>query len=359
MKLPGAVTLSFIYASCFLGSGFVSGQELWQFFGSFGVKGYLGFFLSTALFVAFGIMLLRLTQMTGYEELGRILVPWEKAEWLRHLAVGITTLFLFGVMIQLTAGVGALGAQLFSLPSWLGSAIFIALVCVIAMLGVTGMMNAASVIIPILVLATILFAVGAWRNFDVSNVLRITKVNNNPLTPNWLIASLIYVAYNLIGGIGMMVPVGKVFSEKKTVWCGIILCGIELTVVATSILSSIISYPAAESAQMPMVAVGSALSPFLGGCYGVTLLLGMFCNALTCLVGLLSHVSQRFTLVRDHRKAVLLILMVIFWAGSLLGFSNIIRVVLPIFGYLSITFLATMAIHFITCKIECKKKSKV
>ena len=354
MKLPGAITLSFIYASCFLGSGFVSGQELWQFFGSFGVKGYLGFILSTALFVVFGIVLLRLVQMTGYEELGRILVPWEKAGWLRRLSVVITTLFLFGVMVQLTAGVGALGAQLFSLPTWLGSAVFIALVCLIAMFGVTGMMNAASVIIPLLVFATILFAIGAWRNFDVSNVLRITKVNTNPLTPNWLIASLVYVAYNLIGGIGMMVPVGKVFSGKKTVWLGIVLCGIELTVVAGSILSSIISYPASEAAQMPMVAVGSALSPVFGGLYGVALLLGMFCNALTCLVGLMSHLSQRFSPVREHRKSVLLIFMVVFWAGSLLGFSNIIRVVLPIFGYLSVTFLVTMLIHY----IWCKKKSK-
>ena len=35
-----ALRLGFTYAGCFLGAGYVSGQELWQFFGRFGEKGF-------------------------------------------------------------------------------------------------------------------------------------------------------------------------------------------------------------------------------------------------------------------------------------------------------------------------------
>ena len=46
MKEMGPVRLAFTYIGCFLGAGFVSGQELWQFFGAFGVWGYVGFLLA-------------------------------------------------------------------------------------------------------------------------------------------------------------------------------------------------------------------------------------------------------------------------------------------------------------------------
>ena len=39
MKEIKIIPLATAYAGCFLGAGFVSGQELWQFFGEFGVKG--------------------------------------------------------------------------------------------------------------------------------------------------------------------------------------------------------------------------------------------------------------------------------------------------------------------------------
>ena len=40
------------YVGVFLGAGFVSGQELWQFFACFGPVGLLGFLGTAALFVA-------------------------------------------------------------------------------------------------------------------------------------------------------------------------------------------------------------------------------------------------------------------------------------------------------------------
>ena len=53
--------LAFTYVGVFLGAGFVSGPELWQFFGAFGNWGYVGFLLAAVLFTLFGILLVRPT----------------------------------------------------------------------------------------------------------------------------------------------------------------------------------------------------------------------------------------------------------------------------------------------------------
>ena len=50
MKQLSAIQLAVSYTGVFLGAGFVSGQELWQFFSCFGPIGLLGFLGTAALF---------------------------------------------------------------------------------------------------------------------------------------------------------------------------------------------------------------------------------------------------------------------------------------------------------------------
>lgn len=56
MKQIKTFSLAFTYVGCFLGAGFISGQELWQFFGAFGNWGYVGFVLAALLFTVIGIL---------------------------------------------------------------------------------------------------------------------------------------------------------------------------------------------------------------------------------------------------------------------------------------------------------------
>lgn len=132
----------------FLGAGFISGQELWQFFGAFGNWGYVGFVLAALLFTVIGILFVRLTQMTKCAEMDKLLVPWD-VKWLRAATGVIGALFLFFVVVSMSAGVGAMLTQLFRVPTWLGSAVFMLAVFLVALLGVSGMVNAFSAMIPI------------------------------------------------------------------------------------------------------------------------------------------------------------------------------------------------------------------
>ena len=150
MKQIKTMKLAFTYVGCFLGAGYLSGQELWQFFGSFGNWGYVGFALAVTLFTIIGILFIRLTQMTQCADMDKLMVPWD-IKWLRASSGGIGAAFLFFVVLLMAAGVGALLMQLFAVPAWLGSAVFMAVVFLVALLGVNGMVNAFSALIPVLV----------------------------------------------------------------------------------------------------------------------------------------------------------------------------------------------------------------
>ncbi len=345
MKQIRTMTLAFTYVGCFLGAGFISGQELWQFFGSFGNWGYVGFALAAVLFTVIGILFIRLTQMTQCADMGKLLVPWDVA-WLRTASGAVGALFLFFVVVSMSAGVGAMLSQLFELPAWLGSALLMASVFCVALLGVGGMVDAFSVMIPILVLATLGFAVASWCTFGTENIFALQYTNTNPLMPNWLVATMTFVAYNILGGIGIMSPVGQYVREKKHIYAGIALAGGMLLLVAGSILTSLAAYPAAVAAALPMVALASELNGVLATIYGIMLLVAMFCNALASLVGLSSYLELRVPFVRAHHTSVLAVICVLGWCASLLGFAEIISVIYPIFGYISLVFLVFMVIHF-------------
>ena len=140
MKEIKIIPLAFAFAGCFLGAGFVSGQELWQFFGEFGVKGYIGLLLACVLLAAFGVIMMRLLQKSGIEKAEEIMVPWD-VPFLRMAAGLILNIFLLCVVVIMTAGVGATVEQLLAVPAQITSAVFVFLMGVVALLGISGMMK--------------------------------------------------------------------------------------------------------------------------------------------------------------------------------------------------------------------------
>ena len=98
MKKITAKHLAMSYTGVFLGAGFVSGQELWQFFACFGPVGLLGFLGTAALFFYINYANLRMIQVTGVEDMGRLMTRGEKPA-LRAVVTFMQCLLLFGVSV--------------------------------------------------------------------------------------------------------------------------------------------------------------------------------------------------------------------------------------------------------------------
>ena len=134
MKKLNVFRLGLLFAGCFLGAGYVSGQELRQYFVVYGAKGYLGLLAAVAILYIFGVLCLRMAQRTGLTGADELVVPW-RAPWLHALVMVLESLFLFALVTIMCAGVGALLEQVFAIPHWLGSLLFAALVLACALAG--------------------------------------------------------------------------------------------------------------------------------------------------------------------------------------------------------------------------------
>ena len=347
MKKIGTLNLGLTFAGCFLGAGYVSGQELWQFFGSFGKNGLFGLLLAISLLLAAGVMMILLGRMARSEEVDKLVVCWDMP-LLRGAVTLLELLFLFGVGTIMSAGVGALLGQLIGLPQWIGSGLFIAVVALVSLAGFSGMISAFSATVPVLAAATLVF--GIWSIAQSGVNIPEPQGGGSALLGSWPVAAVSFACYNLFGSIAMIAPLGKSVKSKKAAVGGIAMGAALLLLIAASVLVSVSASPSVTAAELPMLALAQAKGSIFGYAYGLLLLLAMFGTGLSSLVAFVGMIGAKHPAVGKNRVGFTAVCALLMFGGSLFGFGGLIGVVYPIFGYCSSVFIVLMAVHYFKLK---------
>ena len=354
-KKWNAGSIGLTFAGSFLGAGYVSGQELWQFFGSFGGGGLLGVLAAMALLAVFGLALMYIISRTGIAEMDAVLVPWERLAWLRKLSSALQLILLFGVIAIMYAGGGALLEQLFSLPTWLGRTLMAVLVTLVALRGLRGAVGAFSLIVPVIVALTLLFGGMALARYGVSLPAFGAAQGSNPLMRSAAFGAVTFAFYNFFGSVGILAPLGEAASSGKAARRGVLLGTALLLLIAYSVLLAVMAVPETADAELPMLALAYGLSRPLGYVYGILLLLCMYGSALSMTVAITTYASARSERVEKRRGWFILALGALGYAASSVGFGDLISVVYPVFGYCSSVFIVCLLVH----AAQTRKKSEI
>lgn len=346
--------LGVLFAGCVLGAGFVSGQELFQFFTAYGKIGFWGFLLSVLLFFAVGVLILRTAKIGNITEMDGIVVSGKHKTVC--LLIGILeSAMLFSVYIIMVAGVGSLAEQLLSIPSPVATAVFCLLSALLAAGGIPSLSKFFSLCVPILILFALAVALGGIFTFG-ENGFFLENVNEpNLFFPHFSVSALLYVAYNVFGSLGVLVPVAAHIQKKKTVYLGMLFGVVMLGVVGGVILLALAAFPASLSTPMPMLTLAMSLGKTVGVLYGILLVLAMLGAALSCLGGLCVYFKQKLPCRNGLLHA--LPLGAVAFLLSFLGFGNLISVLYPFFGYFGVLILIAIFIHYLRlCQAQKKRK---
>ena len=354
-KKWNAGSIGLTFAGSFLGAGYVSGQELWQFFGSFGGGGLLGVLAAMALLAVFGLALMYIISRTGIAEMDAVLVPWERLAWLRKLSSALQLILLFGVIAIMYAGGGALLEQLFSLPTWLGRTLMAVLVTLVALRGLRGAVGVFSLIVPVIVALTLLFGGMALARYGVSLPAFGAAQGSNPLMRSAAFGAVTFAFYNFFGSVGILAPLGEAASSGKAARRGVLLGTALLLLIAYSVLLAVMAVPETADAELPMLALAYGLSRPLGYVYGILLLLCMYGSALSMTVAITTYAAARSERVEKRRGWFILALGALGYAASSVGFGDLISVVYPVFGYCSSVFIVCLLVH----AAQTRKKSEI
>lgn len=146
-----------------VGAGFASGQEVYTFFFSFGIKGVLGIVISS---IIIGITInktfniINKNRINTYDEFLKYLIKNEKIEKFLNMLINIFILISFYIMI---AGFGAYLNQEYHINSMIGSCILAIICFIIFKTNLSGLIKVNQILIPILFVILIIVRIFKYR----------------------------------------------------------------------------------------------------------------------------------------------------------------------------------------------------
>lgn len=339
----------FLIGSAFIGiivgAGFASGQEILQYFTSFGTAGILAGVVSTVLFAYVGMMLVWLGskfkaeghndvihKLTGGTVFGKVIA------WLVDIVL-IIALFGFGVVML--AGGGSNFEQQFGIPAVYGTALMVILVLLFGMLRVDSVVKVIGNITPLLIICIIIVAIYCLFTMSGSfSELDTLAKSHKSAVPHWFIAGVNYVSLNVGLGASMSIVMGgNERNSKVAAWGGLaggFVLGLMIMVSHLAIFSKI---ETVGHLPLPMLGLVNDISPILGVFMSIVVYLMIF-N--TCL-GMFYSLATRFTEIETNKfKIFYTIFTLIGFVISFAGFTDLMTFFYPVIGYMGIIIIIVL-----------------
>ena len=325
--------LIFSIIGTLIGAGFASGQEMYLFFYRFGLNGILGLVLCSMLIsivIYKTFLIIHTRKISNYEEFLQEIFHSKNISNISNIIVNAFLLITFYIMIS---GFGAYFEQQFEIPAIIGAIILATISFVVLIKDIEGVKKVNSIVVPILIVVILIIGFLSLKNF-YSRSGEIWKLNfESKYSFNWIIQAVVYCSYNMILVIPVLVNLGKYIKNKNQIVIVSVFSGAIVFVLAMSIFLVLTSVKTDYSRiQMPAVYAIDNNFPHFSGVYGIVILLSIFSTAISIGISFLKNITKN---KRSYPQFVAIMCI----SGVLIsnfGFSNLVKMLFPIFGYLGI-----------------------
>ena len=338
--MKNCIKIALVIIGALIGAGFASGQEIYLFFFSYGKKGILGIIISSILLgiiIYKTIVIIKEKQITTYKEFLKNIIPEKnRKEKILEIINTIINTFILITFYIMIAGFGGYLAETIEIPQIIGSSI-LAIICIIIMSKETkGIVKVSEAIVPILILFIIIIGIYTLRSTNIIN-----KINEMEIVKgsNWLVSGVIYASYNSILLIPVLISINKIITKKEISKTAIIIT-LTTFILAISIFISMLKIDVnIRNLEMPVSYVINTQLPKLKIAYGIVILTSILTTAISLIAGLMQNVKKQ-----NNKKIILYLICISSIPISQIGFSALIQLLYPIFGYIGILQIILISI---------------
>lgn len=325
------------FVGIIVGAGFASGQEIMQYFTSFGAYGIIGSIMATLMFMALGKTLARLGKelpTTSHKEV----IYYIGGRYIGTILDVVITFFLFGVAVVMFAGAGATFEQMFNIPAMVGSIIMAVATVLTLLLNVEGIIKVIGMLTPYLMIIIFIVLGYALVTSDMSfNDQHTLAQTQKSAASHWIIGALLYVSYNIAAGIALLIVMGSTAKTKKIAGTGGMLGGLLLGVLIVLInLTLLMKIDVVAEEAMPTLALAKQIHPAVGILMAIALL-GMMYNTA---VGMIYSFTVRFVAPDyPYFKGIIVVIGMVGYGTSFVGFTQLVGNVYATMGYLGFALI--------------------
>ncbi|GAB3794274.1 YkvI family membrane protein [Virgibacillus kimchii] len=330
------------FTGIIVGAGLASGQEILQYFTSFGLLGILGAIVTTALFAFTGMMLVYLgsrLQTNSHKDV----IYKISGKYLGTIIDYVLIFTTFGVGVVMIAGAGANLNQQFGVPHVVGTALMTIIVLLVGMLKVNRVVGAISSVTPFLILFVVIVSIYSFFTMDSSYAeLNEIAQGHESTLPNWFVAALNYVSFNISVGAAMAIVMGGDEKNTKVAARGGLIGGLMLGIII--MMSHLAIFSKVEEVghlEMPTLGIVNDISPVLGVIMAIVLF-GMIFN--TAISMFYSFTARFVTVETKNFKIFLAITLAVGFLLSFVGFTGLVAYFYPLIGYLGLVLIGVLIV---------------
>lgn len=348
VRKTSQVTLAFV--GLLVGAGFATGQEVVQYFISFGTWGIAGAVVSGLLMIAAGAVIIQIGSYFLAEEHRGVFRSVSHPVVSKFLDISVT-LTLFAMGFVMLAGAGSTLEQQFGLPAWIGSAIMVGIVMLTGLLNVNKVTNIISAVTPLIFVAVIVAFVYTMMQLpvDLGAMSDLATQADSPVAPWWL-SAINYTCMALMLGVSMSLMIGGNTPDPRVAGWGGVLGGVVYTILLImNAVALLVNYDSVEGSDIPMLMLFETMHPVAAICMVVVTFV-MIYN--TC-ISMFYALGRRITV--NHRKRYVPVFLGTCVAGylvSLIGFGTLMAYVYPAIGYVGMVMVVIMFIWWFRSRSE-------
>lgn len=334
------------------GAGFATGQEILQYFASYGYMGIVGAFVVLVILLYVGTSFITVGQEQKFER-GSDIFKYYCGNILGTLLDYFSIIFIYSSFIIMIAGAGATFHQHFGFPIYIGCIVMTCLACITVLFGLGNIVEVIGKIGPIIVIISIIVGIiSIFTNLQgllkVNNVL--TNINITKASTNWFFAATSYVGFCMLWLAGFLASMGATANNKKEAYYGGAIGAIgfsaAIIIVTLGLLSCIEDV---AGSQIPLLILAEKIHPLLGIVFSLIIVLGIYNSS----VPLLWSVSSRFAKDKSDKFRALTIALAIvaLLIGTRISFAKLINVLYVVNGYVGMVLLIIMIIKSVNKKV--------
>ena len=341
-KQRSAFTISSIYVSAVVGAGFATGQEIYSFFTRYGVLGFLGIFISTAILCICGVLILR--KSLAYD----LKTPFEMTEFKfgekgASIIRALSVFLQFSVFIVMIAGLRTIIGKLGLSPVLSALLVVIGIFFVISS-DMTRIIKFNSTLAPVVIIGITLTCIILLSLTLPEDLLSIIR-QSPPLQSNststgfpfgFIISAILYGFFNVLLAAPALCACSDITGSSKKSILGGLIGGLLIGIMA--FLSHTVIYSNSIAIEMPIVTLAEQHLGIIGNLYQIVIFAAMAGSAVIC--------GKCTVEMMPSKKSWKILKALIVCAAavplSLLDFSGLIGVLYPFLGGIGILAMIMM-----------------
>lgn len=344
-----------------IGSGFSTGQEILQYFTSYGLQGIL---VAVAVFIADALILVEFITTGKREQFDRggDIYTYYCGKYIGKFYDWFTALFVYMSFVVMVGGASATFNQYFHAPYAVGGILLCIAAGLTVIFGLKGVVNVIGKIGPCIILIVLIIAIPAlFRGDSLESSLQtldqaLEEGTVLKASSTWWLAAYSYVGFGLLWYAPFLASLGKTLNSKKeAVWGQVLGAFVFMGTAVIVCMALLLNLKDITGAQVPMLALALKLSPTFSVIFAIIIMLAIYSSA----VPLLWTATAPF--VDDTTTKGKIIILAAAAVGCFIGlavpFDRLINIIYVLNGYLGGLIIIFVIVKFIRRTIANKNQN--